>query len=450
MNLDLFSGAGNVTPERTGKPNLYRTGEIKSASMSLSFIATGEIGTAAVQALAARLNYDAGVRGAPSKKYVAAVGATINDLLRAASYDPVRACSRPLSSGSFSDRVVGYRPFVRVLDDLVAQRYIGIDKGYHDSSDPYASYVTRVWATSKLFNYLAGLHVTPSNRAEHFARVQQSIDPTSIIRLKGTKPTREGKYEFEAPAVPVNINDAAVAALAEPVRTLNAFLFAQVIDGGEFDGLYRSFNLGDHPAFAWNMGGRLYNANGGYQQDAKDVRSGITFNRMPTVEIDITASHLTILHGLMGVQLPAGDDPYAATGLPREIAKAWVAMTLGHDDYHANWTPKVSGRLKGNELLNGKSLQKAFPIAKVQELVLRKLPVLQGWDGNPIKWADLQFIESEIILATMLKLMKFCNAPSLPVHDSLIIPKDNTEMGTAFLKYCFKKKVGVDPYVKIK
>lgn len=418
--------------------------------MSLSFIATGEIGTAAVQALAARLNYDAGVRGAPSKKYVAAVGATINDLLRAASYGPVRACSRPLSSGSFSDRVVGYRPFVRVLDDLVTQRYIGIDIGYRDSSDPDASYVTRVWATSKLLNYLAGLHVTPSNRAEHFARVQQSIDPSTVIRLKGTKPTREGKHEFEAPAIPVNINDAAVAALAEPVRTLNSFLFAQVIDGGEFDGLYRSFNLGDHPDFAWNMGGRLYNANGGYQQDAKDVRSGITFNGVPTVEIDITASHLTILHGLMGVPLPAGDDPYAATALPREIAKAWVAMTLGNSDYHANWTPKVSAKLKGRALLKGRTLQRAFPIDKVQELMLCKLPVLQGWDTNPINWANLQFIESEIILATMLKLMKFCNAPSLPVHDSLIVSDKNIVMASAFLKDIFRRKVGVEPYVKVK
>jgi hypothetical protein len=48
----------------------------------------------------------------------------------------------------------------------------------------------------------------------------------------------------------------------------------------------------------------------------------------PVAELDIAASHLTLLHGLLGLPAPQGD-PYEVEGLPRDVVKGWVTATIG-------------------------------------------------------------------------------------------------------------------------
>ena len=55
------------------------------------------------------------------------------------------------------------------------------------------------------------------------------------------------------------------------------------------------------------------------------------------------------------------------------------------------------------------------------QAILNRHPVLRISTG--ISWAKLQFIESQAIVATMLRLKRDHDIPALPVHDSLIVPR---------------------------
>jgi hypothetical protein len=59
------------------------------------------------------------------------------------------------------------------------------------------------------------------------------------------------------------------------------------------------------------------------------------------------------------------------------------------------------------------------------------------------------FLESEVILATMLKLMKR-GVPSLPVHDSLIVRREDAESSKMCLEAEYESKIGIRPYVRVK
>ena len=82
------------------------------------------------------------------------------------------------------------------------------------------------------------------------------------------------------------------------------------------------------------MGGRLYAASeNSFQHLKKKERLKIKINDQGVVEIDINASYLRILHSLRGFEIPDGDDIYKIGGLDRRIVKAWIATTLGHDNF---------------------------------------------------------------------------------------------------------------------
>jgi hypothetical protein len=49
--------------------------------------------------------------------------------------------------------------------------------------------------------------------------------------------------------------------------------------------------VGDHPAFAWNLGGRLYSqGQDSYQSLSSDQRLDMTIDGEPVCELDIRAS----------------------------------------------------------------------------------------------------------------------------------------------------------------
>jgi hypothetical protein len=82
-----------------------------------------------------------------------------------------------------------------------------------------------------------------------------------------------------------------------------------------------------------------------YQQMPAEDRSKIKLNGEPVVELDIRASHLTILHAKLRRPFdPAGDDPYRHPKIPRYVLKAWVTMTLGYDRFQTRWS---SGAVNG-------------------------------------------------------------------------------------------------------
>ncbi len=195
------------------------------------------------------------------------------------------------------------------------------------------------------------------------------------------------------------------------------------------------------------MGGRLYAlGTDNYQTAKKQDRAAILINGKATIELDLRASHLTLMVGLGHIPAVVLDgDPYTVEGLPREIVKQWVTMTISHGKRHKRWPPVAKQEFRAK---HGWDLTKDFPILTTGDAILCKLPIF-GTEGEalPVTWGELQFIESEIVISTMESLAFDHDIASLPVHDSLIVPQEDAALASDLFRETFKTFVGVEPEV---
>ena len=208
----------------------------------------------------------------------------------------------------------------------------------------------------------------------------------------------------------------------------------------EFYGLKRIFNEGDRSDFHWNMGGRLYAiGESHYQWLKKEKRLDIKINQEPVVEIDINASFLRILHGLLSYELPTGEDIYAMEEIHREVVKSWVKSTLGHTGFHTSWSSKAIESIQKAGIKRPKSLT----YKSLKPMIFNKYPVLSDWPNCGIRWSRLMYEESEGIIEVMRHLNNH-NVPALPVHDSLIVPSSAREFTEATFRTVFEHRFGVE------
>ena len=218
---------------------------------------------------------------------------------------------------------------------------------------------------------------------------------------------------------------------AAEVEEINEFVSQFEIEGANHAGFQRIFNQGDTEGFNWNKGGRLQSVGGGsYQSLSKKDRKEITINGEQVVEVDIRASHLTIVYELMDQRLDLADDPYEIEGFPRDVVKKWITMTFGYNKLHQAWPRDAQEKLAEKGITE---LQKEFPIAVVRSAVFKRHPIIQDWLDSPYDCFDLMFIESEKIIKAMLALKRDHGVVSLPVHDSLIVSRQNESLARAKL-----------------
>lgn len=100
-------------------------------------------------------------------QYHLALGAMVAELLRAASYNPPRACFRPLKTESFTGCAVGYRTFRGALADMCSHGFAKLEKGYSEWGTRQGT-VTRIFLTPKLTDHVALSGITVANRFRHF------------------------------------------------------------------------------------------------------------------------------------------------------------------------------------------------------------------------------------------------------------------------------------------
>jgi hypothetical protein len=97
----------------------------------------------------------------------------------------------------------------------------------------------------------------------------------------------------------------------------------------------------------------------------------------------------------------------------------------------------------------GKELP-ALPKAKdVAEKMLETFPALEELGYNLTLWADLQFLEAEAVIGTMLILMRTHSVPSLSMHDGIIVPKSKADLAQGILKQEFHRVIGVEPMLTV-
>jgi hypothetical protein len=195
-----------------------------------------------------------------------------------------------------------------------------------------------------------------------------------------------------------------------------------------------------------------------YQQMSQDRRLELRLDGRPVAEIDISASYLTIFCAWHGQEVDAAKAYSNLIGpdeLDRAIVKTWVNSSFGNSGLLTRWSPGIKRdfakryREKRWTIDTGK-----YPVSMVRKQTLARHPLLELWgqpiEGKPQDYGDLMCRESEIIVSTMLRLARDHGIPSMPVHDSLIVPLSEVETSKRLLDEQFVKLTGVRPTLKVR
>lgn len=382
----------------------------------------------------------------PSSKHVAAAGAFFADLLKVAGEDPDRFSYRPMMASSFTGERIGYRSLKQVVDGARATKLIEVREGAGGGN--LVGQATRFKTTPALLLLAKAFGIEPTEWQEHFRSIPRPKTIAEPVVLKSASKL-VGGWKREGVRMPFNPSNPTVVELARQVNEINAFFSdVRIEPDAEHYAFHRIFNEGDQAGFAWDKGGRLYSMGDSYQSRKPAVRSKMRLNGEQVVEIDIRASHLTILHARLGEPFdPSAKDPYWHPDIPRHVMKGWVVMTLGYDKFHRAWS---SDMIKGYRDKASSLLGKDYPIRLVREKALEALPILNEWESSPLRWGDLQYIESCAVVDTVHQLATVKGIPGLPVHDSIIVPESTKTIAASVLRANFEKHVGVEPMLTFK
>jgi hypothetical protein len=231
-----------------------------------------------------------------------------------------------------------------------------------------------------------------------------------------------------------------VAALNASVAPPNA-----VIGGCLAPVFRRSFN------HCLRLGGRLYTLGlDGYQSMSPGDRAGITINGEPTVEVDLSASFLTIFLALTGAKrLPQGD-LYTVGSLPRQAAKEWMTQSFATGRAAGRWARKTSAETrKHSATAVRQALLDVYPGLRtmsgiVPADILASLPDADhGWAVGQY----LTFLESTVI-ESALGYLNGRGVVGLPMHDAIIVPRKAAHWARDGIKEAFRAQLGLVPRVK--
>lgn len=444
--------------ERVATPGEPDAFDLLSAPMAtLAYVAEGKEAETLVASVVERIlaHEEAGGtrrrrrRAADLQGFSRAVGAILGDLLVHPPSDGQGALVyRSTQANSFSRGPVAYRPFKAALGALVKLELVEKTAGFYDPKrfdwgDGVVSgqgRASRFRATASLLDIAADHGVIAGAAREHF----RLPPPNRVIILKA-KSGRVGRVKVRGGRLDVP-DKPEVRRLGDQVRQIDAFLRSVEIAGGSHQGFVRQFEHGDQPGFNWNKGGRLYSTGpGNYQTLNKASRLAMRFDGEQVVEIDIKASYLTILHGKLGVRPEFGADPYEIDGVPREVVKGWLVATFGAEKSLQRW-PQI--QVAEYATRKGRRLGQDYPVKAVGEKLLARYPVLGRAREEGLGWPDLMFTESEVVIRTMLTLLKD-GTPSMPVHDSLIVPASETRPAVDALRESFNQILGVEVLVEV-
>ena len=221
----------------------------------------------------------------------------------------------PMSANYFTDLIVGYEMFHKVVHGLEELGLIVIYDGKNSRPTDWGEGVKTYFGG--LATRFKPLHLLLVKAAQHgmseesFHEHFHVVMPSNVVEVRASKePGGKRGKKMKLSSFPRSqqiIND---------ITAINDFLSTFTYEGMVFTGLRRLFNEGDRGNFDFNLGGRLYPSGSlGYMGMNSLERSSITISEEAIVEIDINASYLTILHALKDIAMPEAEDMYAIGGL---------------------------------------------------------------------------------------------------------------------------------------
>ena len=315
----------------------------------------------------------------------------------------------------------GRSALLAVQEALIASGHLERLRGFGSPKEnKMGSKRGQAWAntcfrpTAALLNQLEDCGITPANLGDHMAPSRQKdLKAADMLEVRAAKVGDEAKGK----PLPVDLQDPKVATIIERMERLNAFLLEEGrVDGISFGGLRRIFSNGDEPDFSWDAQGRLYPLPTWeeYGNQPSEVRAAyIRLDGEETAEVDISASHLTLLYGLLQSPYTGPEDRYDIPGFNdperkrqgRDRVKEWLTMALG----------------SSSSTIGGP------PFRRLREAVLEVHPILGRLEelkaSQGIDTHTLSFHESEVVLSCLEELRDAHGVTALPIHDALIVPK---------------------------
>jgi hypothetical protein len=375
----------------------------------------------------------------------------VGDLLRTYSHEKAKGwIYKSLHASSFTGAEIGHRAFAGVIERLTELRLVekktGFQKwtkGFGEGAPklPHFRYASRFKATRKLLELSERCGVPVADAKAHFIPEL----PSKPLQLRAK--SKRNEYGAKERGKPMPFERTPLTEeLQEQVRELNEFFDRFELRGGTHRGFIRVFNQGDDPDFDWNKGGRVYSqGDDNYQVMSKEDRLRMTINGEAVCEIDIRASYLTIFHAWHGEELDPSSDPYDLPGLGREArprVKLWFVATFGNDSHLTRWPAKI---VRDYREETGRKLGKDFPLSVIREAAIKAFPILARLGQRKRGWADLMYLESVAMIATMTNLMRKHGVPSLSIHDSLIVPVSKQALALRELTACYHRATKVKP-----
>jgi hypothetical protein len=370
-------------------------------------------------------------RKAGQVKLSGAVAAIIGGALRRWSRRIPEAVFRSRTPADFTGGPVASRQFLAAMDGLVklglvhrsmAIRYLAFSFG--DGVDIYMGKAPRHWPTAALLAMANQHGMTPRTVGADFAEIIPTIPPEVPKPLRVSALKRPGRKDRQP--LPLSKLGDAMDRLRQSVEEANAFAASHDVRGCLPPRWYRVFTECALLGGRWQAAGK----EGLYQLMPEAERlAQITINGEAVAEVDVKASQLSIMHGLLGLPLPDGD-PYEFPDVPRSVVKSWIVAAIGKGSPVTRWARKA---MKDNpELLShdpkhvGGAICHRYPfMRKPADAVC----VQAGLDklthiAKPAKLLThrLMAIEAEVIGGAM-RYLRTDGVLALPIHDSLIVPR---------------------------
>jgi len=382
--------------------------------------------------------------------FKSAIGMIVGDLLIGLQTREAGWSYLSMSTAFFLDRQIGYKTFRSIITTMEAAGLIMVSMGrnsqginFGDGQKPVysPSLASRFKPTVMLIDLAQQAGIDDQAAVKHFPPQL----PKKVIEVRAKSQNTRGR-KIKGNKIKFAHTDKSKNMEAE-MKELNQFLVSFELEGAGFAGYRRLFHEGDVKGFDFQWGGRIYGVGDySYQNMKKSERPNLRIDGEPIVEIDINASYLSILHGISGYPLPERDDLYDIGGIDRTIIKAWVSSTIGHHSFHTRWPKNAIDELKDA----GVDKPDSLTMKSLQPTILEYFPMLTDWPSGQVTWADLMFIESEVIIGTMVELMRSFGVPCFSVHDSIIVRRIDQKIALDTLRNQFVNRVGIEPRLKVK
>jgi hypothetical protein len=368
------------------------------------------------------------------------VAALVGAIMRAWSRPGAPPVNVPCRPVDYTGEALAYRAVMETMDALRSLGFIHYARPFLDRTNGVGRQ-TRIWPTRKLLALATDCGITAATIKRHFGRSKESMERAvapevpALIVLQGLS-SRSGVKD--ARALPFDPEAPEAAAIRADVTAQNDLAAATRIGGCRPPQWCRKFKLD------WSLHGRWYVPGAdSYQGMSAEERLEITIAGEPVVEIDIKASLISLLHGVLGLPLPA-DDLYSIPRVPRDGVKAWINATLGKGSPVVRWSKQT---------LADHPAVADHDARAVGALVMARYPFLANpWvvverrviHGEPrrILHHMLTGIEAAVLTMTIAGLRER-GILGLPMHDGLIVPASAEEIACRLLREAGEQIAGV-------